>query len=165
MSGPRAPQPFLRACRREPTAHTPVWAMRQIGRYLPEYQAVRSRMSLLDLCKTPEAAAGVTVRTVEVLGVDAAIIFADILLVLEPLGVGLSYVKGEGPMIARPVRTLEQVRRPAGRGPRGGRAVRLRDGPAGAAGSRRPGAADRVRGRAVHARVVPHRGAAVAGVP
>ena len=85
--------------------------MRQIGRYLPEYQAVRSRMSLLDLCKTPEAAAGVTVRTVEVLGVDAAIIFADILLLLEPLGVGLSYVKGEGPLIARPVRTLEQVRR------------------------------------------------------
>ncbi len=111
MSGPAPSQPFLRACRREPTAYTPVWAMRQIGRYLPEYQAVRSRMSLLDLCKTPEAAAGVTVRTVEVLGVDAAIIFADILLLLEPLGVGLSYVKGEGPLIARPVRTLEQVRR------------------------------------------------------
>jgi len=101
--------PFLRACRRQPTAHTPVWVMRQAGRYLPAYQAVRARMSLLDLCKTPEAAAEVTVRAVEALGVDAAIIFADILLVTEPLGVGLSFVRGEGPMIHRPIRTREAV--------------------------------------------------------
>jgi len=103
--------PFLRACRRERTGFTPVWAMRQAGRYLPGYRAIRARMSLLDLCKTPEVAAEVTVRTVEVLGVDAAIIFADILLLAEPLGVGLSYVKDEGPAIERPVRTPEDVRR------------------------------------------------------
>ncbi|HXX38151.1 MAG TPA: uroporphyrinogen decarboxylase [bacterium] len=102
---------FLRACRRQPVACTPVWVMRQIGRYLPAYQAVRARMSLLDLCKTPDAAAEVTIRAVEILGVDAAIIFADILLVMEPLGVGLSFLQGEGPMIHRPVRTGEAVRR------------------------------------------------------
>ena len=111
MTQPERSHPFLQACRGEPTAYTPVWAMRQIGRYLPEYRAVRSRMSLLDLCKTPEAAAGLAVRTAEVLGVDAAIIFADILLLLEPLGVGLAFAKGEGPVIARPVRTLEHVQR------------------------------------------------------
>jgi len=111
MTVTTASLPFLRACRRERTAFTPVWAMRQIGRYLPEYRAIRARLSLLDLCKTPDVAAELTVRTVEVLGVDAAIIFADILLLAEPLGVGLSYVAGEGPAIERPVRTREDVRR------------------------------------------------------
>ncbi len=85
--------------------------MRQIGRYLPSYRSVRARLSLLELCKTPSAAAEVTVRAAETLGVDAAIIFADILLVAEPLGVGLSFVRGEGPVIHRPVRTAEAVRR------------------------------------------------------
>jgi len=83
--------------------------MRQAGRYLPEYRRVRERLSLLDLCKTPEAAAEVTVQPVDRLGVDAAILFADILLVAEPLGVGLTYAKGEGPVIARPVRTRDDV--------------------------------------------------------
>ena len=78
--------PFLAACRREATAYTPVWLMRQAGRYMPEYRAVRERLGFLELCKTPDAAAEVTVTAVERLGVDAAIIFADILLVLEPLG-------------------------------------------------------------------------------
>jgi len=103
--------PFLAACRRQPTAFTPVWLMRQAGRYLPEYRAVRSRLSLLDLCKTPEAAAEVTVTAARKLGVDAAIIFADILLVAEPMGVGLAFVKGEGPMIERPVRSRADVDR------------------------------------------------------
>jgi uroporphyrinogen decarboxylase len=83
--------------------------MRQAGRYLPEYRRVRERMSLLELCKTPEAAAEVTVQPVDRLGVDAAILFADILLVVEPFGVGLAYAKGEGPVIERPIRTRDDV--------------------------------------------------------
>ncbi len=103
--------PFLRACRREPVAYTPVWLMRQAGRILPEYRAMRERFGLLQLCKTPDAAAEVTVLPVDRLRVDAAIIFADILLVIEPLGVGLEYAKGEGPIIRRPVRTAADVDR------------------------------------------------------
>ena len=100
---------FLRACRREPTDYTPVWLMRQAGRYLPEYRVLRKRLTLLDLCKTPSAAAEVTVLAVDKLGVDAAIIFADILLPAEPLGVGLSFVRGEGPTVHRAVRTRDDV--------------------------------------------------------
>ena len=81
--------PFLRACRREKTAFTPVWLMRQAGRYMAEYRALRAKHAFLELCKTPVAAAEVTLQPVERIGVDAAILFADILLVLEPLGVGL----------------------------------------------------------------------------
>ena len=88
-----------------------MWLMRQAGRYLPEYRAIREHLSLLDLCKTPEAAAEVTVLAVDKLGVDAAIIFADILLVAEPLGAGLEFAAGEGPVIHRPVRTREDVER------------------------------------------------------
>ena len=102
---------FLRACRREQTAFTPVWLMRQAGRYLPEYRALRARYDFLTLCKTPEAAAEVTLQPIERLGVDAAILFADILLVLEPLGVGLEFTRGEGPHIARPVRSADDVAR------------------------------------------------------
>ncbi len=101
--------PLLRACRRETTSFTPVWLMRQAGRYLPEYRAVRDRFTFLDLCKTPEAAAEVTLQPVELLGVDAAILFADILLPLEPLGLGLSFGPGEGPRIERPLRTAADV--------------------------------------------------------
>jgi len=100
---------FLRACRREPTAATPVWLMRQAGRYMPEYRAMRARYGFLELCKNPEAAAEVTLQPIERLGVDAAILFADILLVLEPLGVGLEFTRGDGPRIHRPVRTAEDV--------------------------------------------------------
>ena len=78
--------PFLAACRRIPTGFTPVWLMRQAGRYLPEYRAIRARLGFLELCKTPEVAAEVTVLPVERLGVDAAILFADILLVIEQIG-------------------------------------------------------------------------------
>lgn len=101
--------PFLAACRREPTAYTPVWLMRQAGRYQPEYRAIRERMGFLELCKTPDAATQVTVMAVEQLGVDAAIIFSDILLVLEPLGVGLEFTRGDGPTIHRPVHSSRDV--------------------------------------------------------
>ncbi len=100
---------FLQACRREPTAYTPVWLMRQAGRYMPEYRALRERVPFLTLCKTPELAAQVTVQAVERLGVDAAIIFADILLIVEPMGVGLEFSKGDGPVIHRPVRSGADV--------------------------------------------------------
>ena len=105
------PAPFLEACLRRPTPFTPVWLMRQAGRYMPEYRALRARHGFLELCKTPAAAAEVTLQPIERLGVDAAILFADILLVLEPLGVGLEFTKGDGPRIQRPVRSAEDVRR------------------------------------------------------
>jgi len=101
--------PFLAACQREATPFTPVWLMRQAGRYQPEYRAIRDKLGFLELCKTPDAAAEVTVMAVEQLGVDAAIIFSDILLVLEPLGVGLEFAKGDGPVIHRPVRSAADV--------------------------------------------------------
>jgi uroporphyrinogen decarboxylase len=85
--------------------------MRQAGRYMPEYRAMRARHGFLELCKNPVAAAEVTLQPVDKLGVDAAILFADILLVLEPLGVGLEFTRGEGPHIERPVRSAEDVTR------------------------------------------------------
>jgi uroporphyrinogen decarboxylase len=85
--------------------------MRQAGRCLPEYRRIRERLSLLELCRTPDAAAEVTVQPIERLGVDAAILFADILLVVQPFGLGLDYAKGEGPVIARPLRTRDDVAR------------------------------------------------------
>ena len=100
---------FLRACRRQPVDATPVWFMRQAGRYMPEYRAIREKYSLLEICYQPELAAEVTLQPVRALGVDAAILFADILLPVIPLGLGLEFAKGEGPIIARPVRTLEDV--------------------------------------------------------
>lgn len=103
--------PLLLAARRQPTSFTPVWLMRQAGRYMPEYRAIRARHAFLDLCKTPAAAAEVTLHPVERLGVDAAILFADILLIVEPLGVGLEFAKGEGPVIHRPVRSAADVAR------------------------------------------------------
>ncbi len=106
-----ADRPILRAARREATAYTPIWLMRQAGRYLPEYRAMRRRFSFLELCKNPEHAAEVTIQPVERFDLDAAILFADILLIVEPLGVGLEFAKGEGPVIHRPVRTAEDVAR------------------------------------------------------
>lgn len=103
--------PFLAACRREKTPYTPVWLMRQAGRYMEEYRELRAKFSFLDLCKRPDLAAEITVTPVERLGVDAAILFADILLLLEPMGVGLEYTKEDGPMIQRPVRTGADVDR------------------------------------------------------
>src|SRR5574342_1324519 len=101
--------PFLAACRREKTSFTPVWLMRQAGRYMEEYRKLRAQHDFLDLCKRPDLAAEITVTPVERLGVDAAILFADILLLLEPMGVGLEYSKGDGPVIPRPVRSGADV--------------------------------------------------------
>lgn len=103
--------PFMRACRREPTAYTPIWLMRQAGRYMREYREVRARTSFLELCKTPDLAAEVTVTAAERLNVDAAIIFADILLIVEPMGIELEFAKGEGPVIHNPVRASRDIER------------------------------------------------------
>lgn len=101
----------MRACRREPVPYTPVWLMRQAGRYMREYREVRARTTFLELCKTPELAAEVTVTAAERLRVDAAIIFADILLILEPMGIDLEFAQGEGPLIHNPVKTAADVDR------------------------------------------------------
>jgi uroporphyrinogen decarboxylase len=100
---------FLKACRGEPTSYTPIWLMRQAGRYQPEYRAIRQKVSFVELCKSSELAAEVTLLPVEQLGVDAAILFADILLVLEPLGIGFEFSKNDGPVIAKPVRTNADI--------------------------------------------------------
>jgi len=101
---------FLRACYRQPNDVTPVWFMRQAGRYMAEYRAIREKYSLIEICHHPEIAAEVTLQPVKALGVDAAILFADILLPAIPLGVGLEFVKGEGPVLQNPVRTMEDVK-------------------------------------------------------
>jgi len=101
---------FLQACRRQPVDVTPVWFMRQAGRYMPEYRAIREKYSLIEICRHPEIAAEVTLQPVRAFGVDAAILFADILLPVIPLGLGLEFAKGEGPVIASPVRTRDDVR-------------------------------------------------------
>lgn len=100
---------FLSACRRHPTDTTPVWFMRQAGRYMAEYRAIREKYTLLEICQRPELAAEVTLQPVRTLGVDAAILFADILLPVIPLGLRLEFAKGEGPVIGKPVRTPEDV--------------------------------------------------------
>ncbi|MDE2506335.1 MAG: uroporphyrinogen decarboxylase [Planctomycetota bacterium] len=104
-----AESPFLRACRRLPSDITPIWLMRQAGRYMAEYRDLRARVSFLELCKTPDLAAEVTVHAAETLGVDAAILFADILLILEPLGMDLTFSRGDGPKIGNPIRTAADV--------------------------------------------------------
>ncbi|MGH7297346.1 MAG: uroporphyrinogen decarboxylase [Polyangiaceae bacterium] len=101
---------FLRACRREPVDATPVWFMRQAGRYMPEYRALREKHTLLELCKTPELATQVTLQPMAH-GVDAAILFADILLPLEPMGAPFEFAKGEGPVVHDPVRSRAQIDR------------------------------------------------------
>jgi uroporphyrinogen decarboxylase len=95
---------FLRACRREAVDRTPVWFMRQAGRYLPEYRALREKHTLLTLCRTPELAVEATLQPVRLLGVDAAILFSDLLLPLEPLGIPFEFQVGEGPVILKPIR-------------------------------------------------------------
>jgi uroporphyrinogen decarboxylase len=102
---------FLRACRREAVDTTPVWFMRQAGRYMAEYRKLRERHSLLELCKTPDLACEVTLQPVRALEVDAAILFADILLPLEPMGAPFEFAAGEGPVIHEPVRDAAAVER------------------------------------------------------
>ncbi len=106
-----ADHPVMRACRREPAPFTPIWLMRQAGRYLPEYRRVRDRHEFLEMCQRPELAAEVTVTAVERLGVDAAIIFADILLPLIPMEVGLHYERDGGPIVERPIRSERDLER------------------------------------------------------
>lgn len=102
---------FLKACRGEPVDYTPVWIMRQAGRYLPEYQAVRAEVDFLTLCKTPELAAKVTIQPVERLGVDAAILFSDILIPIEAMGMNLEFHDKKGPLLREPVRTKSALER------------------------------------------------------
>jgi uroporphyrinogen decarboxylase len=101
---------FVRTCLRLPVDRTPVWFLRQAGRYMPEYMAVRKHHSLLEICRTPEIAAEVTITAAERLGVDAAIIFADLLLPLTPMGLDFEFVAGEGPVVHTPLRTLDQIK-------------------------------------------------------
>ena len=100
---------FLKAIRGEPVDCTPVWFMRQAGRYMKVYRDLKEKHTFLELCKTPELACEVTLQPLDVLGLDAAIIFADILLPLEPMGTGLEFTAGDGPSIPRPVRTRKDV--------------------------------------------------------
>src|SRR5258706_7691617 len=101
---------FVRACKSQPVDRTPVWFMRQAGRYMPEYRAVRKQHSLLEICKQPALAAEVTITAAEFLGVDAAIIFADLLLPLEVMGLPFHFSAGEGPVIEEPLRTTKAVK-------------------------------------------------------
>ncbi len=101
--------PFLMACRKEPTPYTPIWLMRQAGRYMKEYRAFRKKYSFLEMCKNPELAAQVTLQPVEKFNLDAAIIFSDILIPLEPMGVEFEFAKGEGPVFHHPLRERKDV--------------------------------------------------------
>src|SRR4051812_49495718 len=100
---------FLDACRRRPTDVRPVWFMRQAGRYLKPYRDIRARHGILEICKRPDLAAQVTLQPVEILDVDAAIIFADLLLPVEPMGLKLEYVSGEGPLIENSITEPEDI--------------------------------------------------------
>lgn len=100
---------FLKACRGEKTPYTPVWIMRQAGRYMKEYQAVRAEVDFLTLCKTPELAAKVTMQPVDMLGVDAAILFSDILIPVEAMGMRLEFTENKGPVLSEPIRSRSMV--------------------------------------------------------
>ena len=100
---------FVRAAKAQPTERTPFWFMRQAGRYMAEYRAIRKQYSLIDICKKPAIAAQVTIEAAEILQVDAAIIFADLLLPLEVMGLPFHFSAGEGPKIEKPVRTPEDI--------------------------------------------------------
>ena len=107
MSAPESR--FVKACKAQPVDRTPVWFMRQAGRYMAEYRAVRKQYSLIEICKKPEVAADVTITAAEALGVDAAIIFADLLLPLEVMGMPFHFSPGEGPVIEKPLREKAHV--------------------------------------------------------
>src|SRR5579864_8577088 len=109
MSAPESR--FVRASKAQPVESTPVWFIRQAGPYMPEYRAVRKQHSLIEICKNPALAAEVTVTAAEALGVDAAIIFADLLLPLEVMGLPFHFEAGEGPVIEKPVREARDIAR------------------------------------------------------
>ncbi len=100
---------FLKACRREKTPYTPIWIMRQAGRYLKEYRAIREKYSFLTMCKTPELILEITKQPVELIGVDAAILFSDILIPAEAMGIKLDFFEGKGPVLSPPVRSEKEV--------------------------------------------------------
>src|ERR1700755_840370 len=100
---------FVQACLGRSTEFTPIWLMRQAGRYMAEYRAGRKHHSLVEICKTPKLAAQVTIEAAEILGVDAAIIFADLLLPLEVMGLPFHFSAGEGPVIEKPVRSKDNI--------------------------------------------------------
>jgi uroporphyrinogen decarboxylase len=102
---------FLRACKRQETERTPIWIMRQAGRYLPEYRAIREKTDFLTLCKTPELASEVTVQPVDIIGVDAAILFSDILVIPEAMGMHLEIVESRGPVFDAPIRSRDDLAR------------------------------------------------------
>lgn len=100
---------FLKACKREKAERTPIWIMRQAGRYLPEYRAVREKADFLNMCKTPELAAEVTIQPIDIIGVDAAILFSDILVIPEAMGMELQMIESKGPVFPEPVRTESDI--------------------------------------------------------
>lgn len=110
-----SPHLFIRACFRQPVERTPVWIMRQAGRYLPEYRAVRAKYDFITMCKTPEVATEITLQPIAIIGVDAAIIFSDILVIPEAMGMEMQFIEGKGPRFPHPLRSeadLENLRRP-----------------------------------------------------
>lgn len=100
---------FLQACQKQPLNRPPVWMMRQAGRYLPEYRAVRAKVDFLTLCRTPELAAEVTLQPIDLLGVDAAVIFSDILVVLDAMGLPLTFANGDGPRFSRTISHEDEI--------------------------------------------------------
>ena len=156
---------FLRACRGLPVERTPVWLLRQAGRYQPAYRAIREKHSMLDVIRTPELAAQVTLLPIDAFGLDAAIVFSDILPPLVGMGLDLDFVKGDGPRIGNPIATRARRRPPrhaAGRGDDDRDARGDPHRPARARGPRRSG--DRIRRRSVHARELRDRGRHVEGL-
>ena len=140
---------FLDACRRRPTDVRPVWFMRQAGRYMKQYRDIRAKHGILEICKRPDLAAQVTLQPVEILDVDAAIIFADLLLPVEPMGLKLRFAAGEGPVIDNPVRTSSDIDSLSisNTDELGYVGETIQHGGEGAGRAR---AGDRIRGRAVH---------------
>src|SRR3989440_12578440 len=102
---------FVRACKAQSVDRTPIWFMRQAGRYMPQYRAIRQQYSLIEICKQPKLAAEVTITAAQELGVDAAIIFADLLLPLEVMGLPFHFSAGEGPIMEKPLREKDDVAR------------------------------------------------------
>lgn len=100
---------FIRACKKQTVERTPIWIMRQAGRYLPEYREIRERADFITMCKTPELAAEVTIQPVDIIGVDAAIIFSDILVIPEAMGMNLEMIESKGPKLYEPIRNLDQI--------------------------------------------------------
>jgi uroporphyrinogen decarboxylase len=113
MQKPQKNETFLRACRMEPVSYTPVWMMRQAGRYMKEYQAIRAKVDFLTLCKTPELAVKATLLPVDLLNVDAAILFSDILIPVEAMGMEVVFTEHKGPLFPKPIRSEEQIRKMA----------------------------------------------------